>query len=188
MVLEPFTLNAKIDYKLLYELAYTQQQLADDLIDLELERIEAIIAKIKSDPEPDHVKAVELNMWENVYNVCKSGRRTGCGITALGDMLAALGLKYDSKEGMEVIDLVMKTKMQAELDCTIDLAILRGPFSGWNKELEFTVTPDGHGITIIEGDNEFYEMLCNDFNIQANRMYQYGRRNVSWSTINCGLI
>jgi ribonucleotide reductase alpha subunit len=184
IVKNPFTKESKVDYDLLYSIAYEQQRLADDLIDLELERIKAILEKVESDPEPDDIKQIERNMWEKIYHVCKAGRRTGCGITALGDMLAALGLKYDSNEGMEVIDKVMNTKMEAELDCTIDLAILRGSFEGWNPDLEFHVAGDDmNGYVMISGENEFYDMLYNNFTEQAKRMYNYGRRNVSWSTI-----
>lgn len=172
-----FAQNTEINYDLLYKIAYEQQRLADDLIDLELERIEAIINKIKLDSEPDDIKKVELNMWENIYKVCKAGRRTGCGITALGDMLAALRLKYDSEEALKVVDKVMRTKMEAELDCTIDLAILRGTFEGWDVEKEYF---KGYHAGYR---NKFYRFLASNFDEQVTRMKQYGRRNVSWSTV-----
>lgn len=136
VVKNPFTDKAKVDYKLLYKISYEQQRLADDLIDLELEYIKRIINKIKYDPESTSVMITELELWENIYKVCENSRRTGCGFTALGDMLAALNLKYDSDEAFEVIDKVMSTKMEAELDCTIDLAILRKPFKGWDLKKE----------------------------------------------------
>jgi ribonucleoside-diphosphate reductase alpha chain len=189
IVHKPFTKDSYIDYSSLYALAYEQQRLADNLIDLELERIQAIINKIKDDPEPDEIKNVELRMWENVYTVCVAGRRTGCGITALGDMLAALGLKYDSDEALAVIDKVMKTKMEAELDCTIDLAILRGTFEGWNSELEYgnVILNDTNEVNLTmdfaQVGNDFYKFLWYTFPEQVKRMRKYGRRNVSWSTI-----
>jgi len=183
IVKDPFTNRAAIDHKLLYEIAYIQQVLADDLIDLELERIEAIINKVKSDPEPEEIKRRELDLWENVKKVCESGRRTGCGITALGDMVAALGLKYDSQLGMDTIDAVMKTKMEAELDATIDLAILRGTFESWDPNLEFVQEIEGGAKYLSQGRNDFYDMLFLNFLEQAQRMYKYGRRNISWSTI-----
>lgn len=136
IILNPFTKDSKIDFDKLYEIAYMQQRLADDLVELELIHVQRIINKIKNDPEPEDVKQTELDLWENVYKIAKAGRRTGCGFTALGDMLAAMGVKYDSKEALEIVEKVMRVKMQAELDCTIDLAILRGTFEGWDPELE----------------------------------------------------
>lgn len=136
VVKNPFTPDAEVDFDKLYEISYIQQRLADDIVDLEIEYVSRIIDKINSDPEPEDVKAIELALWKKVRDTAAASRRTGCGITALGDMLAALGLKYDSEEALKVTEKVMKKKMEAELDCTIDLAILRGTFKGWNPELE----------------------------------------------------
>ena len=127
------------------------------------------------------VKRTELELWKNIKKVAASGRRTGCGFTALGDMLAALGVKYDSIEGKAIIEQVMATKMEGELDCTIDLAVTRGPFDGWDSTLELE-----EGIEDPETmnyGNDFYMMLWEKFEYKANRMKQYGRRNVSWSTV-----
>jgi len=171
----PFTTEANLDYNTLYEICYEQQRLADDLVDLELEHIRKIINKINADNEPEEVKRTERELWEKIYDIASSARRTGCGFTGLGDMLAGINLSYDSEESLAVIDRVMKIKMEAELDCTIDLAILRGTFTGWNKHSEYDV----NGI----GTNDFYNTLKNEFSEQANRMYIHGRRNVSWSTV-----
>lgn len=181
-VVDPFSDKATIDFEKLYEVAYIQQRLADDIVDLEIEYVERIISKIKSDPEPDDVKAVELDLWENVRRVAKASRRTGCGFTALGDMLAGLNLKYDSEEALEVVKMVMQTKMRAELDCTIDLAILRGTFEDWNscQEFEYSITKKEEWI---KGNNDFYQLIADEFPDQAKRMILYGRRNVSWSTV-----
>lgn len=168
VVRRAFQADADIDFEKLYEICYMQQRLADNLVDLEIEYIGKIIDKIKSDPEPDEIKAVELNLWLKVREIAQASRRTGCGFTALADMLAALGLKYDSEEALKVTEEVMRVKMRAELDCTIDLAILRGPFKGWNTLLE---------------TNSFYDMLAKEFPDQHLRMTKYGRRNVSWSTV-----
>ena len=173
----PFTDKAEINYKLLYEMSYEQQRLADDLVDLELEHIDRIIAKIEADPEPIEVKRDELELWQNIKKVAAAGRRTGCGFTALGDMLAAVGVSYDSKEGKAIIKKVMHTKMKGELDCIIDLGILRGTFEGWDHNLEFV------GVNIGVGCNDFYKMLLDEFPRQAERMSTFGRRNVSWSTV-----
>lgn len=179
VVTNPFTDKARIDYKKLYEISYMQQRLADTLVDLEIEHVNAIIKKIESDPEPAEVKRVELELWQNILKTAKAGRRTGCGVTALADMLAALGIKYGSKESIKVIEKVFKTKMEAELDCTIDLAIMRGPFEGWNAEAEFHVNDNSE----LHGMNAFYQMLYDQFSTQVDRMMAYGRRNVSWSTV-----
>ena len=127
----PYTDEAEVDWVKFYEIAYEQQRLADNLVDLELEHISRILAKIHSDKESDEVKRAEIELWEKVHDVASAGRRTGCGFTALGDMLAALGVSYDSEQGCDFIEKVMSTKMEAELDCTIDLAVLREEFDGW---------------------------------------------------------
>jgi len=180
IVNNPFTDKAEIDWSRLYEIAYIQQRLADDIVELEIEYVDRIIAKIKSDPEPTDIKRDELELWKKVRETAKASRRTGCGFTGLGDMLAALGLKYDSDEALYITEKVVKEKMRAELDCTIDLAILRGTFEGWNTNLEFVLDDDRK---LWGGNNEFYNMLCSEFPEQVSRMRQYGRRNVSWSTV-----
>lgn len=194
MVDNPFTKEAVLNLNKVYEVFYMQQRYADDLIDLEIEHIEAILLKIEKDPEPDDVKRVERELWENVLKITKAGRRTGCGFTGLGDMLAALNLKYDSAEAIDTINALMKIKMEAELDCTIDLSILRGSFEGFDKDKEFTfVTGEFDtlynypykwtNIQNIRGNNDFYQMLVEEFPNQVERMYQFARRNVSWSTV-----
>lgn len=172
-VIDQFRSGAKIDYELLYQLSYEQQWLGDLLVDLEIQHIDRILDKIASDPEPMEDKATEYNLWLKIKDVAASGRRTGNGFTALGDMLAALGIKYDSDQALFTIEKVCKTMMRGELDATIDLAILRGPFSGCDPEMEFA-----NG-----GANDFYRMLSEEFPEQVERMKRFGRRNVSWSTV-----
>jgi len=180
----PFTKNAKINYNKLYEVSYMQQRLADDMVELEIEHVNKIIEKIKADPEPEEAKRTELELWENILKTAKAGRRTGCGFTALADMLAALNLKYDSEDGIDVITNVCKIKMKAELDCTIDMSILRGSFEGWDPNAEFIIAGDSmNGGVIVGGCNTFYDMLLEEFPEQAFRMCVHGRRNVSWSTV-----
>lgn len=179
LVKNPFSKNASIDEKLTYEICYEFARLGDDLIDLELEYIERIINKIKSDPEEEDIKKPELDLWIRSYDKTKAGRRIGLGITALADMVAALGASYDSKKGMTHFENVMRIKMRAELDCLIDLAILRGAFDGWDREKEFpSLGKDG----VLFG-NDFYRMLWEVFPEQSHRMDKFGRRSVSWSTI-----
>ena len=182
IVLGHFQDAAFIDFDLLYELAYMQQRLGDNLVDLECEYIDRIIMKIASDPEPADVKFVELQLWQDIQKIAKEGRRTGGGFTALGDMLAALNLKYDSDEAIATVEKVMKTKMRAELDCTIDMAILRGTFVGWNRNKEMDHT-QGYGLSNLKGENSFFTVLIEEFPEQAKRMFRYGRRNTNWSTV-----
>ena len=183
----PYTDEAYVDWVKLYEVAYEQQRLADDLVDLELEHITRILAKIHSDEESDEVKRAEIELWEKVHDVASAGRRTGCGITALADTLAAVGVPYDSTIGSDYIEKIFKTKMEGELDCTIDLAILRGPFKGWDVKKEY-LHGDGNNVLNYKGNsfhgkNDFYEMLIHEFPDQTHRMCEYGRRNISWSTV-----
>ena len=173
----PYTDKAYFNFKKFYSINYEAMRLSDDLIDLEAENIDRIINKVETDPEDELVKFREINLWKKVRETALSSRRTGLGFTALGDTLAALGLKYDSDEALLEIEKIMKIKMESELDCTIDLAILRGHFKGWDKNIEFTQQPD------IIGRNDFYDFILNQYPTQAKRMMQYGRRNVSWSTV-----
>lgn len=188
-VKNPFTDKAEVDYELLYQIAYEQQRMADQIVELELEYIQRIIDKIKSDSEPMHIKQIELDTWKQLQDIGKKGRRTGCGFTALGDMLAALGFKYDSDEAKEVITKVMKTKMEGELDCTIDLAIVHDSFYGWSYKAEYTDWnvdenfEDEYIDTVETGKNHFFNMLIEEFPLQFERMKIYGRRNVSFSTV-----
>lgn len=175
-----FEENAEIDYDLLYEIAYMQQRLGDNLVDLECEYIDRILIKIDIDSEPEEIKATERKLWQDIQKIAREGRRTGGGFTALGDMLAALNLKYDSDEAIATIEKVMKTKMRAELDCTIDMAILRGTFVGWDKNKEFDFKENS---LLLIGKNSFFKMIEKDFPEQALNMYLYGRRNTNWSTV-----
>jgi ribonucleoside-diphosphate reductase alpha chain len=178
IIKDPFTDVAQVDMEKLYEVSYMQQRYSDDLIDLEVAHIDRIIAKIKADPEDEETKAREIKLWEKIRSMTNDGRRSGNGFTGLGDMLAALGLRYDSDKAMIAIETVLKEKMRGELDATIDMALLRGPFVGWDRDLEFKYI--GQYLT---GQNSFFQMLCEESPEQALRMYEHGRRNVSWSTV-----
>ena len=148
-VSKPFTKDAEFDIKKFYGVNYEAMRLSDDLIDLEIEHIDRILNKLQSDTETNEVKRTELELWNKIKKTAQDSRRTGLGFTALGDCLAALGYKYDSEEALLFIEQMMHVKMEAELDCTIDLAILRGTFEGWSKEKEFINQPD------IIGMNDF---------------------------------
>jgi ribonucleoside-diphosphate reductase alpha chain len=178
-VKNPFTKKAEFDFDKFYEVNYEAMRISDDLIDLEIQHIDRILHKIHKDPETWDIKNAEYQLWHKVRKTALSSRRTGLGFTALGDTLAALGIKYDSKKGLEIIESIMHKKLESELDCTTDLAILRGTFEGWDKELEF---PTSNNENKLYG-NDFYYFLQVNFKEQVKRMQKYGRRNVSWSTV-----
>jgi ribonucleoside-diphosphate reductase alpha chain len=106
---EPFTDKAEFDFELYKEHVGLAQRIMDDIIDLELEKIDMILAKINSDPEEEEIKRVEKNLWSNIRKKSEEGRRTGIGITAEGDMLAGLGLRYGSDEATSFSVDVHKT-------------------------------------------------------------------------------
>lgn len=166
---QPFTKKAKFNLKKFYEVVYETQRLMDDLVDLELEAVEKILSKIAADPEPNNIKAVELETWKLLAETGRKGRRTGLGFTALADALAALNIKFDTDEALKVVDDIMKTKMTAEFDSSIDMAITRGPFEVFNRNIEDT--------------SEFVQMLEAEFSDLYNRMMENGRRNISISTV-----
>lgn len=175
----PFTEKAKFNFPKFYETNYEAMRLSDDLIDLEIQHIDRIINKINLDKEDLEIKFTELKLWHKIKKTALSSRRTGLGFTALGDTLAALGLKYDSDESLDIIEEIMKFKLESEINCTTDLAILRGTFIGQDSKLEFTVNEKSE----FKGNNSFYQFICDKFPEEAHRMYHYGRRNVSWSTV-----
>lgn len=179
-VVNPFNIGY-IDWEQLYRISYEMMVLGDDLVDLEVQHIDKIIEKITLDPEPDVVKRVEIDLWHKIRATAISARRFGGGITALGDMLAALSLPYDSENAAATIKMVMRTIMRAELDATIDLAIQRGTFDGYNSAKEFEIVRLTLGVN--PGLNSFYRMLWDEFEPQCRRMMVHGRRNVSWNTI-----
>lgn len=166
---KPFTADASFNFEMFYEITYEAQRLMDDLVDLELEAIDRIMAKIDSDKEPEFIKDVEKRTWQLLYDAGKKGRRTGLGFTALGDALAALNLKFDSDEALEQIELIMKSKCTAEFDSSIDMAIERGAFEVFDSQ--------------YENKSEFVLMLKNEMPGIYNRMMQFGRRNISISTV-----
>ena len=165
----PFTPDAYFNKEKFYETVYETQRLMDDLVDLELESVDRILAKIDSDPEPDNIKQVERETWQLLRDNGKIGRRTGLGFTALADAVAALGIKFDTDEALQAVDEIMRTKLQAEFDSSIDMAIERGKFEIFDPE--------------IEKQSEFVQMLEKEFSKLYKRMMQHGRRNISISTV-----
>lgn len=166
----PFHKTAVFNFEKLYEIAYEGMRLMDDLVDLELEHITTILEKINSDSQPNYIKDAEKRTWELLYQNCIEGRRVGLGFTGLADALAALGMGYASQEAHLKIDAIMRVKFQGEIDSTIDMAIQRGCFSGYSAE--------------IEKQSDFVsKMMFLEFREAWERMQEYGRRNVSFSTV-----
>ncbi len=169
----PFTDKAKFNFELFKEHSRIAQRLMDDLVDLEIEKIEKILDKINSDPEPDYVKKVEKELWEKIKEKSIYGRRTGLGITAEGDMLAAMGLKYGSKEAIEFSVNVHKTLAVESYKESIDLARTRGSFPICDSTMESV----GNG-------SEFLNRIYNELPIGYQLDWEvYGRRNISNLTI-----
>lgn len=168
-VKDAFTDKASFDFDKFYEVAYEGQRLNDDLVDLELECVERILQKVDSDKESDFIKRNERELWELLYNTGKKGRRTGLGFTGLADTLAALNIKFDSLEALNVVDQIMRTKLRGEFDSSIDMAVTRGAFEGFDPKWEKT--------------SEFVQMLKKEFPDIHKRMMKEGRRNISLSTV-----
>jgi ribonucleoside-diphosphate reductase alpha chain len=166
LVDDPFTELAHIDYKLAHEVFYEAQIIADILVDLEAEYVQRII---------DKTEGAEQELWKKIKEIGLKGRRTGTGLTGLGDMFAAINLPYGNEH---VLDKLMHTKMNAELNASIDLAIVNGAFPAYNVDLEFPFDE----FSKLYGNN-FYHFLQLNFQEQVHKMRKYGRRNISWSTI-----
>ncbi|WP_455169293.1 adenosylcobalamin-dependent ribonucleoside-diphosphate reductase [Aegicerativicinus sediminis] len=165
----PFTKKAKFDFDLFKKHIAAAQRIMDDIIDLELEKVDTILAKIDADPESDEIKRVERNLWVNIRTKALEGRRTGIGITAEGDMLAALGIKYGSKEGNDFSELIHKTIAVEAYKASVETAKERGPFTIYDSERE----KDNPFILRLKQEDEklYYDML------------EYGRRNIALLTI-----
>ncbi|NDK19197.1 MAG: ribonucleoside-diphosphate reductase, adenosylcobalamin-dependent, partial [Zetaproteobacteria bacterium] len=168
-VKKPFTPQAEFDFEEFYKKVYETQHLMDNLVDLELEAVDRIFNKILSDKEPNYIKQVEIDTWKLLFKNGKTGRRTGLGFTALADTIAALGLKFDTDEAIQVIDSIMRKKLEGEFDSSIDMAITRGAFKIFDPE--------------IEVQSEFVQMLKAEFPDVYKRMMAFGRRNISISTV-----
>lgn len=166
---DPFTEKARFDHEKFYQVIYETQRLMDDLVDLELEAVDKILSKVSKDEEPDYVKRNEIDTWKLLAENGKNGRRTGLGFTALADAVAALGLKFDSAEALDAIDGIMKTKFKGEFDSSIDMAITRDPFKGFDPA--------------IEKQSDFVKMMEREFPDVYSRMMTNGRRNISISTV-----
>ena len=165
----PFTKEAKFNFEKFKEHVAMAMHLMDDIIDLELEKVELIINKIASDPEDEDVRRVELELWKKIKDMALKGRRTGLGITAEGDMLAALGMRYGSDEAIDFTVTVHKTLAVEAYRASTMMAKDRGAFGVYNFEKE-------------QG-NPMVERICEAAPELREMMKQYGRRNIAMLTI-----
>ena len=168
-VKNPFTAEASFDFDLLREHTKKAIRMMDDIIDLELEKIEAIQAKIESDPEIEEVKEAERRLWQKIYRKSSMGRRTGVGITAEGDMLAAMGLRYGSPEAIDFSVEVHKLVALAAYGSSVNMAKERGAFEVFDYKRE---EKNPFINRLREADPQLYE-----------DMKKYGRRNIACLTI-----
>lgn len=165
----PFTPNARFDFDLFKQHVAISQRMMDDIIDLELEKVDAILEKIDSDPEEFEIKRVERNLWENIRRKAEEGRRTGIGITAEGDMLAAMGLRYGTEEANDFAVLVQKTLAMEAYRSSMNMAKQRGPFKVFNAERE--------------RNNPFLLRMKAEDEGLYNDLMRFGRRNIALLTI-----
>ena len=168
-VQNPFTKGAFFDFPLFKKHVAVAQRIMDDIIDLELEKIDTILDKIHEDPEGDEVKGVEIRLWEKIKQKAKEGRRTGVGITAEGDMLAALGLRYGSDEAIDFAVDIQKTLAIEAYRASVYLAKDRGSFKIYDARREEN---NPFIKRLKEADPEMYV-----------EMVKYGRRNIACLTI-----
>jgi ribonucleoside-diphosphate reductase alpha chain len=166
---QPFTKQAKFNFELFKEHVHYAQRIMDDIIDLELEKIDAILDKVNADPEDEHIKFTEKNLWENIKRKANEGRRTGIGITAEGDMLAALGLRYGSEIATDFSEEIHKTTALEAYRSSVYLAKDRGPFTIYNAERE--------------KNNPMINRIKNADPALYEKMEKYGRRNIALLTI-----
>ena len=168
-VQEPFTKDAFFDMKLFRDHVAKAQRIMDDIVDLEMEKIQLIMEKIKADPQSVEVKGAEYHLWEKIRHKSIMGRRTGVGITAEGDMLAALGLRYGSEEATDFSVNVHKTLALTAYGSSVTMAEERGAFEIYDTERE---KDNPFVLRIKAEDPELYE-----------RMAKFGRRNIACLTI-----
>jgi len=177
-VKNPFSKDSFFDYNQFYKDVQIAQRLMDDLIDLELEKIDQILAKIENDPEPLEIKRTELELWTNIKKACIDGRRTGLGILGLADTLAAIGIKYGSQDSIEETNKIYKTLKFGAYRSSVDMAKELGSFPVWNYEVE----KDNEFLNRIESEKlELSNEIVYGKNIY-DEMKWVGRRNIALLT------
>ena len=168
-VQNPFTPEAKFDFELFRKHVGLAQRIMDDIIDLEMEKIEKIIEKIQSDPEADDIKLTEFQLWEKIKLKTSQGRRTGVGTTGEGDMLAALGFRYGTDEATDFSEEVHKTLALSAYRSSVIMAKERGAFTVYDAKRE---EKNPFVQRLRDADPELYQMMT-----------KYGRRNIACLTI-----
>ena len=168
-VVNPFTPNARFDFELFAKHVAVAQRIMDDIIDLEEEKIDNILAKIKSDPELEEIKHTELMLWEKIKAKTALGRRTGVGTTAEGDMLAALNFRYGTEEASDFSEKVHKCLAIEAYRSSVHLAKDRGAFPIFDAKREV--------------NNPFINRLFEADQSLKNDMAKYGRRNIACLTV-----
>ena len=168
-VRNPFTPEASFDFDLFKEHVAKAQRIMDDIIDLELEKIDLIMDKIKHDPQTDDIKHAEYHLWEKIKDKSSQGRRTGVGITAEGDMIAAMGLTYGTQEATDFSVSVHRTLALAAYRSSVDMARERGAFKVFDAKRE---AANPFLLRIKEADPSLYDDIMT-----------YGRRNIACLTI-----
>lgn len=163
-----FESNSYFDFDLFAEKVIKAQRLMDDMIDLEIEQVEKILQKIDSDPEPDEVKQIEKDLWENIKSQALLGRRTGLGVTAVGDALAMLGIQYGSDQSIEMVERFYKTLAVNAYRSSCIMAEERGAFEVYSAEKE-----EGH---------EFLERVWDADPDLRELSREHGRRNIALTT------
>ena len=167
-VTDPFTSKARFDFEKMEKISGIAQRLMDDMIDIEIEQIDKILAKIDSDPESDDAKYAERKLWNNIKTACINGRRTGLGITALGDAIAALNVRYGSKESIVLTEQIYKALAIGSYRSSCVMAKERGAFPIWNANLE--------------KNHPFLERIWNAAPDVYELYKKYGRRNIANTT------
>lgn len=159
----PFTKDAKLNTETVYEVTYEAMRLSDDLVDLENDAVKRIIETVKRDK-------YSVEVWKEILKKGENGRRVGLEFTALSDMVAALGKKFCTSEGNDIVNSVCKLMMCAVLDCQVDMALERGTFPSYGQPYEFSDA------------NEWYKEISNEYPARFEHLMRCGRRNISFTT------
>lgn len=168
-VIDPFTDHARFDFDLFSKHAQLAQRIMDDIVDLEMEKIDLIMKKVKSDPQVDEVKEAEYHLWEKIKDKSGKGRRTGVGITAEGDMIAAMGLRYGTQIATDFAVDVHRALALNAYRSSVRMAEERGAFAIYDAKRE---EHNPFILRLKEADAQLYE-----------EMIRYGRRNIACLTI-----
>ena len=168
-VIDKFNTDAKFDFQHFIHDVKIMQRLADNMVDLDLEAVDKIIKKIKSDSEPDHIKQLGLDLWKNIKKTSEGDRRTGCGFTGLGDAIAALNMKYGSDESLKFVENLQEAFRNAAFESSVEMSKELGAFPFYDKDLDY--------------NSEFIQELSEQNPALYKQMRRYGRRNMTLLTI-----